>query len=59
MNKEDILKGLQAGQKLRCDRKDEPLLPWLLNHPQITSSGIVQASDQCSYIEFRWNEERP
>lgn len=42
-----------AGRKLRCDRKDEPLLPWLLEHPQIENT-FVQADDQYSYIEFRW-----
>ena len=57
MTKEEILEGLKAGRKLRCDRKDEPLLPWLLAHPDIKNSGVVQANDQYSYIEFRWKEK--
>lgn len=56
MNKEEILAGLKAGRRLRCDRKDEPLLPWLLSHPNIINSGVVQGSDQDSWIEFRWKE---
>jgi hypothetical protein len=56
MTKEEVLAGLKAGRKLRCDRKDEPLLPWLLGHPNITNSGVVQADEQSSYIEFRWRE---
>ena len=51
MTKEDMLAGLKAGRKLRCDRKDEPLLPWLLEHPDIENR-FVQADDQYSYIEF-------
>ena len=46
-----------AGRKLRCDRKDEPLLAWLLGHPNI-SNRFVQADDQYSYIEFEWMGER-
>jgi hypothetical protein len=57
MNKDEVLAGLKAGKKLRCDRKDEPLLPWLLSHPNITNGGIVQADDQNSYIEFSWAGE--
>lgn len=56
MNKEEIIQGLKAGRKLRCDRIDEPLLPWLLDHPDIKNSGIVQADEQYSYIEFRWKD---
>lgn len=55
MSKDEIIIGLKAGRRLRCDRKDDPLPPWLLNHPSITNSGIIQADDQYSYIEFRWN----
>ena len=51
MTKEDMLAGLKAGRKLRCDRKDEPLLPWLLEHPDIENR-FAQADDQYSYIEF-------
>ena len=54
MTKEQVIAGLRAGRKLRCDRKDEPLLPWLLSHPDIENGGIVQHSDQYSYIEFWW-----
>jgi hypothetical protein len=54
MEKEEILQGLKSGRKLRCDRRDEPLLPWLLDHPNIANSGIVQVDDQSSYIEFSW-----
>lgn len=54
MTKEEILKGLQQGRKLRCDRKDEPLLPWLLEHPSIANGGVIQVEDQYSYIEFWW-----
>lgn len=55
MTKEEVLKGLKAGKKLRCDRKDEPLLPWLLGHPDINNR-LVQADDQYSYIVFWWDE---
>ncbi len=54
MSKDEILKGLKAGRKLRCDRRDEPLLPWLMDHPDIENTGIVQVDDQYSYIEFSW-----
>lgn len=53
MSKEEVIRGLKSGHKLRCDRKDEPLLPWLLEHPQIENK-FVQADDQYSYIEFSW-----
>jgi hypothetical protein len=53
VSKEKILAGLKAGNKLRCDRKDEPLLPWLLDHPHMDNK-LVQAIDQYSYIEFWW-----
>ena len=56
MTKKDILDGLRSGRKLRCDRKDEPLLPWLLDHPDIDNT-FVQVDDQYSYIEFRWKGE--
>ena len=51
----DVIAGLRAGRKLRCDRRDEPLLPWLLAHPEITNR-FVQADDQYSYIEFSWRK---
>lgn len=54
MTKEEILEGLKAGRRLRCDQRDEPLLPWLVSHPDITNSGILQGDDQYSYIEFWW-----
>ena len=61
MSKQEILKGLKSGRKLRCDRRDEPLLPWLLSHPNIANSGIVQLDDQSSYIEcyieFSWRKD--
>lgn len=53
MTKDDVLSGLKSGRKLRCDRKDELLLPWLLSHPEIESR-FAQESDQSSYIEFSW-----
>jgi len=53
MEQSEILAGLQNGRKLRCDRKDEPLLPWLLGHPDINNR-LVQADEQYSYIEFWW-----
>jgi hypothetical protein len=53
MTKEEVLEGLQSGRTLRVDRKDEPLLDWLLDHPDIEGH-FVQADDQYSYIEFRW-----
>lgn len=54
MTKDEILLGFKAGRRLRCDRRDEPLLPWLLEHPNIGNTGIVQVEDQYSYIEFFW-----
>lgn len=53
MEMNDIVTGLKSGRKLRCDRKDEPLLPELLGHPDIANR-FVQADDQYSYIEFWW-----
>lgn len=53
MTKEEVIRGLRAGRKLRCDSRDEPLLPWLLDHPQIDSK-FVQADEQSSYVEFWW-----
>lgn len=55
MNHAEIIDGLKAGKRLRCDRRDEPMLPWLLSHPNIKNSGIVQADEQSSYIEFWWS----
>lgn len=57
MTKEEVLAGLKQGRRLRCDRRDEPLLPWLLSHPNIDNSGVVQASSQSSYIEFWWKDD--
>lgn len=57
MNRKEVLAGLKAGRKLRCDRKDEPLLPWLLSHPNIESK-LVHVEDQYSYIEFSWSEKK-
>ena len=64
MSKQEILKGLKSGRKLRfmlfmllSDRRDEPLLPWLFSHPNIANSGIVQLDDQSSYIEFSWRKD--
>jgi hypothetical protein len=56
MNKEEILTGLQSGRKLRCDRKDEPLLPWLLEHPSIANRFVDIEREQYSYIEFWWKD---
>ena len=53
MSKDEVLAGLKSGRKLHCDRKDEPLLPWLLEHPQIANR-FIQVDDQSSYVEFRW-----
>lgn len=55
MTKDEVIHGLQAGQTLRCDRKDEPLLPWLLGHPNIDNR-FVQVDEQYSYLEFWWKE---
>jgi hypothetical protein len=54
MTKEEAILGLKAGKKLRCDRRDDPLLPWLLEDPAICNSGVQQVDDQYSYIEFWW-----
>lgn len=55
MTKKEILTGLQSGKRLRCDRRDAPLLPWLLEQPCIENR-FVQVDDQYSYIEFWWKE---
>ena len=55
MTKEEILAGLKAGRRLRCDRRDEPLLPWLMNHPNIESR-LIQFDEQSSALEFSWKE---
>ena len=56
MTKREVLDGLKADRKLRCDRKDESLLPWLLAHPLI-GNRLVQCGDQDSYVEFWWKEK--
>lgn len=56
MVKDEILAGLKAGRRLRCDRKDEPLLPWLLSHPDIENR-FAQIDSQSSVIEFWWKDE--
>ena len=53
MTEDEILEGLKAGRVLRCDRKDDPMLPFLLENPDIDNK-FVQQDDQYSYIEFRW-----
>jgi hypothetical protein len=58
MTKNEILYNLKNGRRLRCDRKDEPLLPWLLEHPNIQNK-FVQVDDQSSYIEFIWEKNNP
>ena len=65
MSKQEILEGLKSGRKLRFmlfmllrDRRDEPLLPWLLSHPNIANSGIVQLDDQSSYMNSNLAGER-
>ena len=55
MTKDEIISGLQEGRKLRCDRKDDPLLPWLLGHPNVENR-FVEVDDQYSYVEFWWSE---
>lgn len=55
MTKEQVLAGLKAGRTLCCDRKDEPLLPWLLSHPNIENE-FVQLDEQSSVLKFRWRE---
>ena len=56
MTKKEVIQGLKEGRRLRCDRRDDPLLPWLLEHPEIENSGIVQVEEQYSYIEFWWKQ---
>jgi hypothetical protein len=51
MTKEEILEGLRAGKKLRCDRRTDLLLPWLLSLEEV-SSRFVEVDDQSSFIEF-------
>lgn len=57
MTKDEVLAGLQSGRALRCDRRDEPLLPWLL---ELADQGVVTKEfrdypeQQYSFLEFRW-----
>jgi len=57
VTKEQVLINLQAGKVLCCVRRDDPLLPWLLEHPCIENSGVIQVDDQSSCIKFRWRGE--
>jgi len=57
MEKEEIIRGLKAGRVLNCDRRDEPLLPWLLEHPNVENSGVIQLDEQSSVIKFWWKKE--
>ena len=58
MSKDMVLAGLKAGRRLRCDRRDEAPTTLVTespqHHPNITNSGVVQADEQSSYIEFWW-----
>lgn len=56
LTQEEILIGLKAGRKLRCDRKDDPMLPWLLAHPNIENR-LIQMDEQSSCLQFSWREE--
>ena len=56
MTKEEVLSGLKAGRRLRCDRKDEPLLPWLLElcEKGELNARFIEHDEQSSCIEFTW-----
>lgn len=54
MTRDEIIEGLKRGKKLICDKKTDPLLPWLLGHPNIENSEAVQLNDQESHIKFWW-----
>jgi hypothetical protein len=55
MTKEEAMAGLEAGRVLRCDRRDEPLLPWLLelSAKGIITNELVEVDEQYSYLEFK------
>lgn len=55
MTKEEVLDGLNAGRVLRCDRRDEPLLPWLLElcDDGVLECELVELDEQSSVMEFR------
>lgn len=53
---EEVLEGLRAGRVLRIDRRDAPLLPWLLELQAKgkVDSEFVEVDEQSSYIRFWW-----
>ena len=55
MKKEEVLEGLLRGRELRCDRINEPLLPWLLKLVEdgVLKSELVEDNAQYSYVSFR------
>ncbi len=55
MDKSEVLEGLMQGRTLNCDRKDEPLLPWLLSLvvDGVLTSELVELDEQSSVLKFR------
>lgn len=59
MTKESVLAGLKSGRILMCDRRDEPLLPWLMS---LVDAGqlnceLVEFDEQSSAMKFTWKPE--
>lgn len=58
--KAEILAGLKAGRSLIVDRKDCPLLPWLMemSDRNLVKRELVTFDEQSTAYRFRWNKTR-
>lgn len=55
MTKEEVMTGLQAGRTLIVDRRDFPLLPWLLEQVDagVLTVQYIEYDEQSSAMKFR------
>jgi hypothetical protein len=53
--------GFRAGRTLIVYRRDDPLLPWLLEqaHAGVLSQEYVEYDEQSSAMKFRLAKEKP
>lgn len=61
MTPEEAMAGFQAGRTLVVDRRDEPLLPWLLQQVDagVLTMKYVEYDEQSSAMKFRLAKEKP
>ena len=55
MTQEEAMQGFNSGRTLVVDRKDEPLLPWLLQQVNagVLTRELIQYDDQSSAMKFK------